>query len=41
VYINEHCIFWNLELLLEGDKSENGSEKEIGGIHVLEFESFQ
>lgn len=27
---NENCFFWNLELLLEGKKSENGSDKEIG-----------
>lgn len=38
---NENCFFWNLELLIEGDKSESGSDKEIGGVRVLEFESFR
>jgi hypothetical protein len=33
----EDCLFWNLKLLLEGDKSENGTEEEIWGIHMLEF----
>jgi len=35
---NENGFFRNLELLLESNKSENGSDKEIGGICVLEFE---
>jgi hypothetical protein len=28
-----------LKLLLEGDNRENGTDEEIGAIHVLEFES--